>query len=221
MAMTDLFDALQPMAELAPCFLAPGLLLARGFFDAEAQKRLAAEILAITTRSPLYVPRMPRSGKPLSVKMTNCGTLGWVSDIDGYRYQPRHPETGEPWAPIPALAMQAWRELSGDPLTPQACLVNFYGASARLGLHQDSDEGDFSAPVVSISLGDSALFRYGGLRRNDPTRRVKLDSGDVIVLGGPSRLVFHGVDRIIPGTSDLLPGGGRINLTLRRVTKPR
>jgi alkylated DNA repair protein (DNA oxidative demethylase) len=209
----DLFSTLEPVAELAP-----GLRLARGYFAPAEQERLAADIAALAARAPWFIPRMPRTGKAFSVKMTNCGTLGWVSDIDGYRYQPLHPVTGEPWPPIPELALRAWRELAAYALAPQACLVNFYDDSARMGLHQDSDEGDFSAPVVSISLGDDALFRYGGLRRNDPTKSIKLHSGDVVVLGGQSRLAFHGVDRIFGGSSALLPGGGRFNLTLRGVT---
>lgn len=211
--MPDLFSALEPVAELAP-----GLRLARLYFSPPEQARLAAEIADVAARAPWFVPRMPRTGKAFSVRMTNCGTLGWVSDVDGYRYQPLHPITGAPWPPIPALALRAWRELADYPLAPQACLVNFYDVSARMGLHQDSDEGDFSAPVVSISLGDDALYRYGGQRRNDPTKSVKLHSGDVVVLGGPSRLAFHGVDRIFGGSSALLPGGGRFNLTLRAVT---
>ncbi len=209
----DLFSDLKAEAELAP-----GLHLARGFFDAADQRRLAAEIAAIARRSPWFVPRMPRTSKAFSVRMTNCGTLGWVSDIAGYRYQPLHPVTGEPWPPIPELALRAWRDLAAYPLAPQACLINFNDVSARMGLHRDSDEGDFSAPVVSISLGDDALFRYGGLSRKDPTKSVKLHSGDVVVIGGRSRLAFHGVDRIFGGSSALLPGGGRFNLTLRGVT---
>ena len=211
--MTDLFSSLEREAELAP-----GLRLARGYFDLAEQERLAAVVAAVAARSPFYTPCMPRTGKAFSVKMTNCGTLGWVSDIDGYRYQPMHPETGEPWPPIPQLALRAWIDLSSYAQSPQACLVNFYDVAARMGLHQDSNEGDFSAPVVSISLGDAALFRYGGSRRGDPTKSVKLHSGDVVVLGGASRKAFHGVDRIFPGSSALLPGGGRLNLTLRRVT---
>jgi len=209
----DLFSTLEPVAELAP-----GLRLARGYFEPQEQERLAADIAALAVRAPWFTPRMPRTGKAFSVKMTNCGTLGWVSDVDGYRYQPLHPATGEPWPQIPDLALRAWRELAAYPHPPQACLVNFYDVSARMSLHQDSDEGDFSAPVVSISLGDDALFRYGGLRRNDPTKSVKLHSGDVVVLCGQSRLAFHGVDRIFAGSSALLPGGGRFNLTLRGVT---
>jgi len=209
----DLFSTLEPVAELAP-----GLRLARGYFEPQEQERLAADIAALAVRAPWFTPRMPRTGKAFSVKMTNCGTLGWVSDVDGYRYQPLHPATGERWPQIPDLALRAWRELAAYPHPPQACLVNFYDVSARMSLHQDSDEGDFSAPVVSISLGDDALFRYGGLRRNDPTKSVKLHSGDVVVLCGQSRLAFHGVDRIFAGSSALLPGGGRFNLTLRGVT---
>jgi DNA oxidative demethylase len=211
--MADLFSALEPVAELAP-----GLRLARLYFSAAEQAQLAAEVADVAARAPWFLPRMPRTGKAFSVRMTNCGTLGWVSDVDGYRYQPLHPVTGAPWPPIPELALRAWRELAEYPQAPHACLVNFYDVSARMGLHQDSDEGDFSAPVVSISLGDDALYRYGGQRRNDPTKSVKLHSGDVVVLGGPSRLAFHGVDRIFGGSSALLPGGGRFNLTLRAVT---
>jgi alkylated DNA repair protein (DNA oxidative demethylase) len=167
--------------------------------------------------APLYTPTMPRTGQPFSVRMTNCGPLGWVSDAGGYRYQPTHPATGRPWPPIPALALRAWRELAEDAAAAEACLINVYVPTARMGLHQDRDEKDFSAPVLSLSLGDTCLFRVGGTRRSDPTRSFRLASGDAVVLGGEARLAFHGVDRIIPGTSTLLPEGGRINLTLRRV----
>ena len=178
-------------------------------------------IRAIIATAPLFTPRMPRSGKPMSVRMTNCGALGWVTDeARGYRYQSIHPETGKPWPPMPEILLRAWRELAGYPHLPEACLVNFYAADARMGLHQDKDEQDFSAPVVSLSLGDTGLFRVGGLKRGDPTTSVRLSSGDAVVLGGEGRLAFHGVDRILPGTSTLLPQGGRINLTLRRVTRP-
>jgi DNA oxidative demethylase len=152
--------------------------------------------------------------------MSNCGELGWVSDEAGYRYQARHPETGEAWPPIPPILLRAWQELAGYPHSPQACLVNFYAPNARMGLHQDRDEQDFSAPVLSLSLGDTCLFRIGGLRRTDPSRSVELRSGDALLLGGEARLAFHGVDRVLSGTSTLLARGGRINLTLRRVTLP-
>ena len=145
--------------------------------------------------------------------------MGWVSDQSGYRYQPTHPETGRPWPPIPATLLALWDELARYPDPPEACLINFYAPTAKMGLHQDRDEEDFAAPVVSISLGDSCLFRVGGLKRSEPTRAFRLSSGDVLVLGGGARLAFHGVDRVYPGTSSLLPEGGRINLTLRRVTR--
>jgi len=200
--------------------LAPGLTYAPGYLDCEAQEALLAEIERVLAQGPWYRPRMPRSGHPFSVQMTNCGPLGWVSDEVGYRYQALHPQTGEPWPAIPEHALRAWAELGGYEHPPEACLVNFYDAAARLGQHQDHEEEDFSAPVVSLSLGDTCVFRYGGPSRRDSTRKLELHSGDAVVLGGPARLIFHGVDRILSGTSRLLPGGGRINLTLRRVTRP-
>jgi DNA oxidative demethylase len=195
-----------------------GLRIVPGYLDREAQERLLAAIRDIIAQAPLYTPRMPRSGQPMLVRMTNCGPLGWMTDEQGYRYQATHPVTGAPWPPIPGLLMDAWTDLSGYPRPPQACLVNFYGPDARMGLHQDRDEEDFEAPVVSLSLGDTCLFRIGGAMRQGPTRSFRLASGDAVVLGGEARLAFHGVDRIIPGTSRLLAEGGRINLTLRRVT---
>ncbi len=199
--------------------LAPGVTLTPGYLDRAAQAELLAAVRAVIAAAPLYTPRMPRSGQPLSVRMTNCGALGWVTDeARGYRYQAAHPETGKPWPPIPDMLLKAWRDLGGYALPPEACLINFYAADARMGLHQDKDEQDFSAPVVSLSLGDTALFRVGGLKRSDSTTSVRLASGDAVVLGSAGRLAFHGVDRILPGTSTLLPEGGRINLTLRRVT---
>jgi len=195
--------------------------LTPAYLDRAAQHELLAAVRAVVAAAPLYLPRMPRSGKPMSVRMTNCGPLGWVTDAErGYRYQATHPETGAAWPLIPEILLAAWRALGGYPHPPQACLVNFYAADARLGLHQDKDEQDFAAPVVSLSLGDTCLFRVGGLKRSDPTRSLRLASGDAVVLGGEGRLVFHGVDRILPGTSTLLAEGGRINLTLRRVTPP-
>lgn len=187
----------------------------------DAQRALLEEVRAAVAQAPLFVPVMPRTGKPMSVRMSNCGPLGWVTDKDGgYRYQPTHPVTDKPWPPIPRSLLSLWDELAGYPNPPEACLINFYEPTAKMGLHQDRDEADFDAPVLSISLGDDCLFRIGGHKRNDPTRSVRLSSGDIVVLGGPSRLAFHGVDRIYPQTSMLLKQGGRINLTLRRVTKP-
>jgi alkylated DNA repair protein (DNA oxidative demethylase) len=201
--------------------ISPGVTFAPAYLDRAAQDELLAAVRAVIAAAPLYVPRMPRSGAPMSVQMTNCGALGWVTDAErGYRYQAAHPETGAPWPPIPEILLKAWRELGGYPHEPQACLVNYYAPSARMGLHQDKDERDFAAPVVSLSLGATGLFRVGGLKRSDPTRSLRLASGDAVVLGGEGRLAYHGVDRILPGTSTLLDEGGRINLTLRRVTKP-
>jgi alkylated DNA repair protein (DNA oxidative demethylase) len=198
--------------------------LLAGFLSVSDQAALLRAIRDAAERAPFFTPTMPKSGKPFSVRMTNLGSLGWVSDRDGYRYQATHPETGNPWPPIPEMVLDLWRNVSDYPHEPEACLVNYYAAGTRMGLHQDRDEEDFAAPVVSISLGDTCLFRFGGTRRNDPTQSLILSSGDVVVLGGESRLAFHGVDRIYPGTSTLLkdwfPVGGRINLTLRRVTKP-
>jgi alkylated DNA repair protein (DNA oxidative demethylase) len=197
-----------------------GLRVLPGYFDRPAQEALLAAVREVMRRAPLFTPRMPKSGKPMSVRMTNCGPLGWVTDERGYRYQPIHPETGAPWPPMPDIALRAWAELARYPHPPEACLVNHYGPTARMGLHQDRDEDDFSAPVVSFSLGDTCLFRIGGLARGGPTRSLRLASGDALVLAGEARLAFHGVDRIMPGTSMLLAEGGRINLTLRRVTRP-
>ncbi|NBN65727.1 alpha-ketoglutarate-dependent dioxygenase AlkB family protein [Pannonibacter tanglangensis] len=190
-----------------------------GHFDRPAQEALVAELRQIITEAPLFTPVMPRTGKPFSVRMSNCGPLGWVSDLRGYRYQPLHPVTGRPWPAMPAVLTALWTELAPDAPPPEACLINFYAGDARMGLHQDRDEDTFDAPVVSVSLGDSALFRIGGQKRNDPTLSVRLASGDVALLGGAARLAFHGIDRLYPGTSTLLRDGGRINLTLRRVTR--
>jgi alkylated DNA repair protein (DNA oxidative demethylase) len=197
-----------------------GIRIVPNYLDRSAQEKLLSAVRDVIRRAPLYTPRMPKSGQPLSVQMTNCGALGWLTDARGYRYQSTHPDTGAPWPPIPEMLLAAWVDLSGYPHPPQACLVNVYGAAARMGQHQDRDEQDFAAPVVSLSLGDSCLFRVGGRKRSDPTRSFRLASGDALVLGGPARLAFHGVDRIMPGTSTLLTEGGRINLTLRRVTPP-
>jgi DNA oxidative demethylase len=190
------------------------------YLSRTAQDALMTALREVIALAPFYTPRMPKTGKPMSVRMTNCGPLGWVTDEGGYRYQPTHPETGEPWPPIPAILVKAWEELGGYPHRAESCLVNYYGPAARMGLHQDRDEQDFAAPVVSLSLGDTGLFRIGGTSRSDPTHSVRLASGDAVVLGNAARLAFHGIDRILPGTSMLLPAGGRINLTLRRVTQP-
>jgi alkylated DNA repair protein (DNA oxidative demethylase) len=199
--------------------LAPGLTYHPDYLDRPAQERLLEALRAVTRAAPLFTPRMPRTGRPFSVRMTNCGRLGWVSDERGYRYQPTHPDTGEVWPPIPTMVLDAWCALSAYPHPPDACLLNHYEPSSRMGMHQDRDEEEFVAPVVSLSLGDTALFRFGGSNRKDPTRSIKLRSGDAFVFGGPARMIFHGVDRLLPQSSDLLPQGGRINLTLRKVTR--
>lgn len=199
--------------------LPPGIRHMPGYLSVDQQRALLDEIRAVVKAAPLYVPTMPKSGKPMSVRMTNCGALGWVTDKErGYRYQPTHPVTGEGWPPVPETLLALWREVASCPLEPEACLVNFYDPDARMGLHQDRDEQNLTAPVVSVSLGDACLFRVGGNRRDMPTKSIRLSSGDVVVLGGEGRLAFHGVDRIYPMTSALLKNGGRVNLTLRRVS---
>ena len=197
--------------------IAPGALWFRGALSRAAQEALAADIRAVVAEAPLFAPAMPRTGKPFSVRMTNCGPLGWVSDASGYRYQSFHPDTRRPWPVLPHALLDLWRAYAGYDALPEACLVNFYDGTARMGLHQDRDEADLVAPVLSVSLGDTCLFRIGGPERKDPTRPVRLQSGDVLRLGGQSRLAFHGVDRVMAGSSTLLDGGGRLNLTLRRV----
>ncbi len=198
--------------------LQSGLRYLPGRLSRQEQEDLVEIIRQVVAEAPLYVPVMPGSGRPMSVRMTNCGPLGWVTDKErGYRYQVTHPVTGLPWPAIPQVLLDLWRDISGHPKDPEACLVNFYADDAKMGLHQDRDEADLSAPVLSISLGNTCLFRIGGLARTDRTRSMKLESGDVFLLGGEGRLCFHGVDRIYPGTSTLLKSGGRINLTLRRV----
>ena len=200
-----------------------GVWLRRGWLEPAAQRALADEVTAVLRAAPPFRPTMPQSGRPFSVRMSNAGPLGWVSDRDGYRYQPRHPQTGRPWPAIPEKVLEVWRALAAYPAPPEACLINLYDATARMGPHQDRDEAALDAPVVSISLGSSARFRIGGTTRGGPTQNLTLDSGDVLVLGGPARLSFHGIDRVFAGTSPLpgLPEGiERINLTLRRVTRP-
>lgn len=195
--------------QLHPSYLSP-----------DRQAALLSALRDILAEAPLFQPRMPRTGKPLSVRMTNCGPLGWVADEAGYRYQAHHPETGRVWPAMPAIVAEAWAALSGYPHPPEACLINYYEEKARMGLHQDRDEADFDAPVVSLSLGDTAVFRIGGTTRRGPTRSFRLASGDAMTLEGEDRLAYHGVDRIIAGSSRLLAEGGRFNLTMRRVTKP-
>jgi alkylated DNA repair protein (DNA oxidative demethylase) len=203
--------------------IVPGAFLYRGLLSPAAQEKLARDIAEVIARAPLFTPRMPRTGKPFSVRMTNCGPLGWVSDAaKGYRYEPLHPDTGEPWPDMPAALLEAWDRLTRYPKPPQACLVNVYDSSARMGLHQDRDEADFEAPILSLSLGADCRFRLGGARRGGKTQSIILSSGDALALRGPARLCFHGVDKILrtigAPLASLPPAGARINLTLRRVT---
>jgi len=197
-----------------------GLRYIPSYFDRAAQEALVATLEEALLQAPFYTPVMPRSGRPFTVRMSNLGKLGWVSDRAGYRYQAQHPETGTPWPQIPDMVMELWCKVTDYAHEPEACLVNYYREGAKMGLHRDEDEEDFSAPVVSLSLGDTAIFRIGGLERAGKTETLKLASGDVLVMGGASRLRYHGIDRVLAGTSTLLKSGGRINLTLRRVTRP-
>ena len=190
-----------------------------GALDRPSQELMVEALRDAVKKAPLFTPLMPRTGRPFSVRMTNLGSLGWVSDKAGYRYQPIHPETGQPWPAMPEIVLDIWKRFANYLHPPEACLVNFYQQGAKMGLHQDRDEKDFAAPVVSISLGDTAVFRFGGTKRGGKTQTVKLSSGDVLVMGGKSRLCFHGIDRVLNGTSTLLKEGGRINLTLRRVAR--
>ena len=192
-----------------------GVKIHPGLLDKAAQAAMVAEVREVVARAPLFRPDTPY-GKPMSVRMTSAGRYGWFSDRTGYRYVAKHPD-GMDWPPIPASVLAVWAQVSGVARMPDCCLVNWYGTGARMGLHQDRDEASFDWPVVSISLGDDALFRVGNLTRGGRTESIWLRSGDVAVLGGAARLVYHGVDRVKPGSSTLLEKGGRINLTLRVV----
>lgn len=193
-----------------------GVRIHHGFLDPEGQRQLLAELRSVIAVAPLVHPET-RWGKKMSVGMTSAGPLGWISDRRGYRYEPTHP-SGVTWPAVPPTALEIWRRVSGVDRQPECCLINYYCDSARMGMHQDRDEADTAMPVVSISLGNDALFRVGGTERGDPTESLWLNSGDVAVLEGPGRMAYHGIDRIRPGSSRLLEEGGRFNLTLRVVT---
>ncbi|MCC6305457.1 MAG: alpha-ketoglutarate-dependent dioxygenase AlkB [Rhodobacteraceae bacterium] len=208
--ITEKGEASEP---LAPTLRVGGAPLWRGLLDPAAQAAMLTEVRAVMAAAPPVHLRTPR-GRPLSVAMTAAGSLGWTSGPGGYSYVPRHP-SGVPWPPLPAPLAALWARLLPQARAPDSCLVNVYGEGARMGMHQDRDEADLAQPVLSVSLGDAALFRVGGNRRGGPTESVWLASGDVLALAGPARLAFHGVDRIRFGSSALVPGGGRINLTLR------
>jgi alkylated DNA repair protein (DNA oxidative demethylase) len=192
-----------------------GFLIYKSLISADEQAEIVENIRAGLSQAPMFSPRTAW-GKPMSVQMTSAGRFGWYSDSDGYRYEPKHPN-GNDWPAIPASILRIWDEVSDVSRQPDCCLVNHYREKARMGLHQDNDEQDFDFPVVSISLGDDALFRIGGPDRKDKTESIWLSSGDVCVMGGGARLAYHGIDRIRFGTSTLLKNAGRINLTLRVV----
>jgi alkylated DNA repair protein (DNA oxidative demethylase) len=192
-----------------------GFILHPSALGPEDQAALVAEVLATVETAPFYAPETPW-GKPMSVLQTSLGPLGWVSDRSGYRYADRHPVTGRPWPAMPGRLWELWARYADAERPPDSCLVNLYRGDAKLGLHTDSDEADLSAPVLGISLGDTAVFRIGGRERSAPTRTVRLSSGDINLLTGEARHAYHGVDRVLAGSSRLIPGGGRLNLTLRR-----
>ncbi|MEP1353854.1 MAG: alpha-ketoglutarate-dependent dioxygenase AlkB [Tateyamaria sp.] len=187
----------------------------KGQLNSAAQAGLVADVRDIARQAPMFSPQTPY-GKPMSVRMTSAGAVGWYADRSGYRYAPTHPDGG-PWPPIPASVLQLWHTLTGLERAPDCCLINYYGEDARMGMHQDKDEASFDWPVLSVSLGDAGLFRIGNTTRGGKTESLWLESGDVVVMGGAARLTYHGVDRIRFGSSSLLPKGGRINLTCRVV----
>lgn len=197
------------------------------YFSPDQQAALIDAVKVGVEHAPFYQPTMPRTGAPLSVVMSNFGPLGWVTDqAGGYRYERNHPKTGAPWAVMPDLLLDLWREVTDWPDPPEACLINWYrdgadaGKGAKMGMHIDRDEFAINAPVVSVSLGDPALFRIGGEVRGGKTAGLKLFSGDVVVLAGHARGCHHGISRVYYGESALVPKGGRINLTMRFVGAP-
>jgi len=205
-----------PQSEVqGPVLEVGGFRIRKGWLSPAAQAGMAADIAAVAAAAPFFAPMTPW-GKPMSVRMTSAGKYGWFTDRRGYRYVERHP-SGAAWPAIPESVLGVWRALVSEARLPDCCLVNWYGATARMGMHRDADEADFGWPVLSISLGDPAVFRIGGPARKDPTQTVLLESGDVVVFGGAARLAYHGIDRIRAGGSRVWPEGGRVNLTLRVV----
>lgn len=213
--MDDLFASLEPKRPQTEV-MADGAALLRGCMLPQA-KTLLGEIGLIASKSPFRHMVTP-GGFSMSVAMTNCGTYGWVTDRRGYRYERNDPETGRPWSPIPesfsSLAVSAAKEAGYPDFTPNACLINRYEPGAKMSLHQDKDEKDFSNPIVSVSLGLPATFQFGGLSRTDPVRKYQLQHGDVVVWGGPSRLFYHGILTLKDGLHEDA-GRFRYNLTFR------
>ena len=197
--------------------MAEGAILLRGFAR-PAEAGLLAALREIEEAAPFRRMFTP-GGHQMSVAMTNCGAAGWVTDRRGYRYDGADPESGNAWPAMPAvfreLAGCAAREAGFPDFTPDACLINRYEPGAKMSLHQDRDEKDFSAPIVSVSLGLPAIFLFGGMKRSDKSQRYRLEHGDVVVWGGPSRLFFHGVAPLADGEHPQL-GRKRINLTFRK-----
>lgn len=206
----------EEMVRTQPSLVLRGVEVYQGLLDRAAQEAMVADIRGLVAAAPLFSP-MTLYGKRMSVQMTSAGRFGWFSDRAGYRYSESHP-SGVAWPAIPDSILQVWDSVSGSDRLPECCLVNLYREAAKMGMHQDRDEADFSHPVVSISLGDDGMFRIGNTTRGGKTESVWLSSGDVVVMGGAARLVYHGIDKTRPGSSTLLSGGGRINLTMRVVT---
>ncbi|MEM6373746.1 MAG: alpha-ketoglutarate-dependent dioxygenase AlkB [Pseudomonadota bacterium] len=192
-----------------------GFDIHKGYLDGAAQAGLVEDVRRVAQVAPMFSPQTPY-GKPMSVRMTSAGAVGWYADRSGYRYAPHHPKGG-PWPDIPPSVLAVWHEVTGLARAPDCCLVNYYGEGARMGMHQDKDEASFDWPMLSVSLGDSGLFRIGSVTRGGKTESIWLESGDVVVMGGAARLTYHGLDRTRFGSSSLLPNGGRINLTCRVV----
>jgi alkylated DNA repair protein (DNA oxidative demethylase) len=217
--LMSLFDQSEDASSLEPRKedLCPGAFVLRGFALPDEAGLLDA-LRDVTAKAPLRHMLTP-GGFRMSVAMTNCGQLGWVTDRKGYRYDATDPESGLPWPPMPSsflkLAKNAAAEAGFPDFVPDACLINRYETGAKLSLHQDKDERDFSAPIVSVSLGIPAVFLFGGLNRADKTKRLPVRHGDVVVWGGPARLRYHGVMPLKQGRHDLL-GADRVNLTFRK-----
>jgi alkylated DNA repair protein (DNA oxidative demethylase) len=198
---------------LRPTLDVNGINIWKSLLSRTEQEQIVNDLRDVARTAPFQQYETGR-GQKMSVRMTGAGELAWVSDRRGYRYEPTQ-ATGESWPEIPASVLSVWAAVSDVAREPDSCLVNFYGEGTRMGLHQDRDEAELKWPVVSISLGDEALFRVGQVERGGPTQSIWLASGDVAVLAGEARLVHHGIDRIKFGSSSLLPDGGRINVTLR------